>query len=169
MYSSYGSVRTYPIQQSMNPNQLSEQSLIAVPIVVLGETEDLMQHIISYMREWQDQSRLNQHHRHLPPSLETVVTWFADDMKQLRDCLPPSLEISFASRVKFVLRERDVKKITARLQERKGSMNTVLSTIGRYVSPCFPGCCDALSNLIVAGETTWCSSMASKQLHPLSM
>lgn len=148
-----GTYIPHPAIHEPEPSLIAK-SLTAMPAAVLGETEDLMQHIVSYMREWQDQSRLNQDHRHLPPSLETAVRWFSDDMKQLRHCLPPTPEMSFASRVKFVFRERDVKKITGRLQERKGSMNTVLSAIGRCVFPSVPGYCETLSNIIMAGETT---------------
>lgn len=90
-----------------------------------------MRSIISYMREFQVESRLNQDYRYLPLSIESAVKWFADDVKQLRRCLPATLEITFASRVKFVFREKDVTKITARLQERKAGLSAVLSAIGR--------------------------------------
>lgn len=112
----------------------SVQEIANTAALALRETDELMRNIVAYIIEWNDASRTREEHRELPASLTHTLTWFTEDLELLRGCLPDNLSYAFVDRVKFVFQKSKIEEVTTRLQERKGTANLALSTLGRYVA-----------------------------------
>jgi len=91
-----------------------------------------MSELRAYLIEAQQSPSSTLFHRVGQSPIDRIVQQFSEDMDLLRRALPAGATLSASSRVKFVLGKKPLSEIRQRLQERKTSIQIILSTMGRY-------------------------------------